>query len=1060
MSLAIDWKNIKNYENSQNTAFEEVVCQLAYNENKNNGKYTRVKAPDGGVESYLTLENGNEIGWQAKYFFDIQDSQFTQIKKSFETAITKHPNLIEYYVCCPLDRQDPRIPDKKYLQDRWNDFVQECHSLALAKGITIKIEYWGAFELNNMLQKPENAGMVQFWFGGDNFSKTWFAEQTNTSIKDLGARYSAELNVEIHEITHEFNALLKNKDAKTHLFEKLNSLYKALKDLSYLCNKYNLDPENQIADISSCLDFCWKGILVDDLQALPFKKIQESSENLINKLSESSASIDSKDNKASFRNDLYKLRDAIDEIKVEAFNLFNHPCLVVFGDAGIGKSHLLGDFANNLIKQGKPCVFILGQKLTETINPWTQVLKNELRLDCNEDVFLGVLNTIGQAQQERVLFIIDALNEGKGRSFWGNTLAGFIEKFKKYPWVALLLSVRSEYKENILANIQQDIKSKTVSEIKHYGFQYNVFEAVQSFFDYYQLALPTEPLLTQEFNNPLFLKIYCEYRRNTQTDDFETVITDVFDNYFWSINVKVATDFGYRPNLNYVQKILNRLAEAIFNQGSQSITYEEAMQIVDTHTQSVNADAFLQILLSKNLLTSYQNQKDRSEILYFSYELFYDYLTAKFICEENTTTDELIESFSCRTLTIKYKNQSLSQGVLGVLSVLIPTQFNVELFEVLDKEKIYNNYSLGYAFIDGLYWRNSTNLNLKSCTAFVNKNLFQNDDLFKRFINLNYQIAGKENHPLNANKLHDWLSKNNLVERDTFWTTVISGHLSRHSAIFTLIDWAIKQGFSESLTKNSRYLTAIAISWIFTSTNIALRDNATIALTRLLQNNIDVSVQLLSAFEKVDDPYVLERILASIYGAILSSQNFDGVDRLCHLIINQIFSKEEVYPNVLVRDFSRNIIEFAHIKKIVKFSSSELKSTRPPYNSSFPKSLPSNEDIDDKYAVDYSDEKIPDYRFAQGRILSSMTTEYGRGMCMYGDFGRYVFQSRLRNWEDINIDKLSNYAVEIIFEKFGYAAEKHGELTEIHLIQVVMKITLNVLAKNINGWLCMKWLPE
>src|SRR5699024_4661483 len=129
--------------------------------------------------------------------------------------------------------------------------------------------------------------------------------------------------------------------------------------------------------------------------------------------------------------------------------LFNNPCLIVYGDAGIGKSHLLGDFSNKLIKDKKPSIFVLGQTLTDTKNPWTQILKAELRLDCNEDVFLGVLNTIGHAQQERVPVVIDALNEGKGRSFWKNNLAGFIEKFKKYPWVALILSVRSEYKEGI-----------------------------------------------------------------------------------------------------------------------------------------------------------------------------------------------------------------------------------------------------------------------------------------------------------------------------------------------------------------------------------------------------------------------------------------------------------------------------------------------------------------------------------------------------------------------------------------------------------------------------------
>ena len=1038
LANTLDWKDIKSYEHSQNTAFEEVVCQLAYNENNEDGQYIRVKAPDGGVESYLILDNGDEIGWQAKYFFDIQDSQFKQIKKSFETAITKHPNLVKYYVCCPIDRADPRIPDKKYLQDRWNDFVAECKALALDKGMTVEVEFWGAFELNNKLQKPENAGMVQFWFGGEDFSETWFTEQVNTSIRNLGPRFTPELNVEINEINHYFDALLKNEQARTYIFEKLNSLYKVSESLKQSCDKHGLAIEDDFSKLLCCLVNSWQSIskedanviLIDNTYYIESKEIVRLSGSILDKISKESRTIEGESDRRAFQNDKYEFRNATDDFEVEsqAFNLFNHPYLIVYGDAGIGKSHLLGDFSNKLIKDNKPSIFVLGQTLTDTTNPWTQILKAELRLDCNEDVFLGVLNTIGHAQQERVPVVIDALNEGKGRSFWKNTLAGFIEKFKKYPWVALILSVRSEYKAGILINVQQDIEDGIVSEIHHLGFQSNVFEAVRSFFEYYQLALPKEPLLTQEFANPLFLKIYCEYRKHTQTDDFEMVLTEVFDNYFSSINAKIADEFGYRFALNYVQKILNKLAEEIFRNNTQSLTYEDAIQVVDAHTYSLNADTFLQALIDENLLTSYQNQKDNSEILYFSYERFYDYLTAKFICNDSAVKSDLAGSLSCDISSVRYKGQYLSQGALSILTVLIPIKFKVELFELVDKDKIYQNYSFGLAFIDGLYWRDRSNFDFGKCKDYINNGLLRYDDLFAKLIDLHYKVAGKENHPLNANKLHEWLSRYALADRDTFWTTHISsGYLSEDSAIYTLIDWAKKQGFSESLTNTSRYLVAVALSWIFTSTNIKLRDNATIALTRLLQNHVHVAVQLLSTFQEVDDPYVFERVLASVYGAILSSQSHEAIDEISSFLIDQIFAQEEVYPNVLVRDFARNIIEYTNSHNLVDFSESDLALARPPYKSAFPESLPSNEEIDSKYSNDYKDESVPKYRFAQDRIIDSMTTEYGRGTGWYGDFGRYVFQSNFSNWSNINIDKLSNYAVEIIFDKFGYDAEKHGE---------------------------------
>ncbi|HDR1433081.1 TPA: hypothetical protein QB425_000799, partial [Pasteurella multocida] len=94
----------------------------------------------------------------------------------------------------------------------------------------------------------------------------------------------------------------------------------------------------------------------------------------------------------------------------------------------------------------------------------------------------------------------------------------------------------------------------------------------------------------------------------------------------------------------------------------------------------------------------------------------------------------------------------------------------------------------------------------------------------------------------------------------------------------------------------------------------------------------------------------------------------------------------------------------------------------PPYRSSFPYNLPTNEEIDKKY-----------HSNGQRIIIRSMTTEYGRGICEYGDFGRYTFEAKFRHWKShkfgniINVDLLSNYACQMIFEQFGYDDKKHLE---------------------------------
>ena len=111
MKTHFHWTDIISLNSSQNDAFEELLCQLAKKEAIEKKKnFIKVGNPDGGVECYIVLENGDEIGFQAKWFLSTpEENQWNQIEKSFKTAIEKHPKLITYYVSMPLDRADPRI---------------------------------------------------------------------------------------------------------------------------------------------------------------------------------------------------------------------------------------------------------------------------------------------------------------------------------------------------------------------------------------------------------------------------------------------------------------------------------------------------------------------------------------------------------------------------------------------------------------------------------------------------------------------------------------------------------------------------------------------------------------------------------------------------------------------------------------------------------------------------------------------------------------------------------------------------------------------------------------
>lgn len=67
--MAVEWSKLRHWDDSQNTAFEILVCQLAEYERVPDGStFVRKGAPDAGVECYWQPLDGRELGWQARFF--------------------------------------------------------------------------------------------------------------------------------------------------------------------------------------------------------------------------------------------------------------------------------------------------------------------------------------------------------------------------------------------------------------------------------------------------------------------------------------------------------------------------------------------------------------------------------------------------------------------------------------------------------------------------------------------------------------------------------------------------------------------------------------------------------------------------------------------------------------------------------------------------------------------------------------------------------------------------------------------------------------------------------
>ncbi|MCB0746251.1 MAG: ATP-binding protein, partial [Ignavibacteriae bacterium] len=731
----------------------------------------------------------------------------------------------------------------------------------------------------------------------------------------------------------------------------------------------------------------------------------------------------------TFFNNTYKFIDFINSPLVK---LTNNPTLLLHGEAGIGKSHLLADITSKRIQENKLTLFLLGNYFVTDEDPWTQIFDHILRINISEDEFLGTLNSRAEAQGSRILIIIDAINEGRGIYFWKSHIRNFINKIQKYPFLGLIISYRSSYKKLLIPDSLNS--ENTINFITHFGFAHNEFDATKLFFANYDIEFPSTPLLHPEFSNPLFLKIFCE---GISKADLHTVpkgftgITQIINFFIKSINEHLASphNLDYSLGINLVKRSIDIFIECVTQKKQNFLEYEEANILFEQELKKIsNKNRLLDNLISEGIFNkniNYLSTGKYVEVIFLAYQRFEDHLTASYLLEKYLDKTNPQKSFSLGHPLFEYvKDESecnKNKGLVESFSIQIPELTNFEFYELVPSCKEF--YSVTESFLESLIWRKADSIKSSSKT-YLNEFILPYQNTLKRFFDILFLIAPIPEHPYNANSIHNYLMNYSLADRDSWWIPYIHDNFLYKESINRLVEWARSSDDTIFICEESRLLLGKILSWLLSSSNRYLRDNSSKAIISLFSNKIDLVIKLLKDFESVNDPYIIERLYGISYGCVLRSTNHSNLLELSKYVFDTIFNKDKIYPNILLRDYARGIIEYTSYLGIkIDFDITKIK---PPYKSLFPTKFPTNEEIDQKYKFDYNDPDFKNYFWSQNSILSSMTTEYGRGTGGYGDFGRYTFESALRDWSDVNPDQLSNWAIEKIFE-LGYDVEKHGE---------------------------------
>ena len=1021
--MSIDWNAIHPINGSQANAFEELCAQLARAESPKNARFERKGSPDAGVECFSILPDSSEWGWQAKYFDSLGPSQWSQLDKSVKSALDKHPALVRYYVCAPMDRPDARVSGQKSAMERWDEHVQKWNEWVQDTGRTVEYVWWGSSELVDLLSRQSEHGRLLFWFGEVEFNQAWFGDRLGEAIKAAGPRYTPEVHVELDVVQH-LTAFARTKEA----FDQTKALARELRtefQIIVPAASKDDDPlerldQRQLPRLGKAILEEFAALEFTPVEEIPFVAIagqigqaESTTAEVLEELRQLEGVYDAEEKTDAqaypYRNNPYtnwlhriyrlqaKLRETRSRLSV-ADRFFNNRLMILKGGGGTGKTHLLCDFGTKRVTEGAPVVLLLGQWFSQQSEPWTQLLQQLGLQGKSPEQFIGALEAAAQTANSRALVMIDALNEGRGSEIWLSHLASFLARLEKSPWVGVVLSVRSSYEKSVLSAGVED----QAAVVTHQGFAGREYDAVKTFFSFYDLEFPSTPILQPEYRNPLFLKTLCEglqRKGERRIPHGFHGISAAFDLFLDAINEKLAsrTQLDYNENDFLVRRGLETVAKELIETASRSIPRARAQEIVDELLPGRTfSNSLYRGLVSEGVLVedkAWWTDDPSEEVVLIAYDRFADHIIADFLLQTHLDSSNPAAAFS-ETGGLAFlceKEGYAASGLVEALSVQVPELTGQELLRLAPG--LWDDARIGAAFLGSIVWRSLEAFS--EDTIEVLNELVEAGKIWSGQLETLLTVSTVPGHYCNAELLDTRLRRDTMAERDAWWSIYLHRAWGEEGPVDRLVDWASNVTPDDQIEPAVVDLAAITLAWMLTTSNRFLRDNATKALVSLLTARLESTIRLVERFADVDDPYVTERLYAVAYGVALRSLDVNSCGQLASVVYKLVFASGVPPAHILLRDYARGVIERAIF--LGSDVSLDEKLIRPPYNSNWPsipcedcvEALTPNEDLG---AWDGGD-----LEWSRNRIRWSVFGD---------DFSRYVIGDEYSsNWLSIGLEE-------------------------------------------------------
>lgn len=684
------------------------------------------------------------------------------------------------------------------------------------------------------------------------------------AVKKAGDRYSPDIHVANKDLEADINIFCSKteQERKKSLYPSVEKWYMMIQS-KYPFIKDGYKP-GSYADLAPCL---WK--LRDDYnnrykntELQEYTKIEKTDIDVVN-------------------NQLEKLNEIFNTSR----DLLNSQCALIHGIAGSGKTHFLCQFAESHETKCQPYLLYGGQ-----------FVANEGFLHQVEELLgfpegIKGLNDYMDGKCRYAVIIVDAINEGVGLAYWKDILVRLPKEVEKFGNIRFIFSARIPDNSDIYVNLYNQWVLRSIE-----GF-FDYTEALDKYFDKFGVDKKLKNNTFFEFNNPLFLRIFCiAYSRIPCHKRQSITKLELFLIYLQARNKDIANIIDEDVYLDATSSYLMKLAEiSLENTNDGEITRKDARNVsYELYPYKPWHNSLLYACLQETLLLESYGKDRTTPCVEYEFENLGDFLRVVVFLKKGMKGADVIKYLSSKKNQIGDYGHSKMRFVHFVGALLSVESDNLHDFA----ETALAGQDWNDELLDTLQYRGP--LRQRIISKFIKEG---NTNLLPSLVREAKAYSFSE-----MESLHEQLLQMSLSERDLKWSSQVNN----------LYDWNGQQPFIDLLmVKHTREATdddtkkaVVLMLWMLSSSYPALRTILIRHILSILFEKPKLTIEIIELFKKCNDPYVLEGLYCAIYGIVLKTRDVDVLSTIAKSIYNNYYAEGSNVPNDwLIRYWTMKILE-------------------------------------------------------------------------------------------------------------------------------------------------------